>query len=163
MNVACSDSQVESGPLAGQTLKQDRDAEQSVNAIRVDQPTDQPWVLVIDDDVDYCESLTARLGMHHIGVVKANSGTEGYRSAFQGVPAAILLDYQMPDGDGHYTLRRLKESPATSSAPIIVITGKRDNHLKRTMLSAGASDFLTKPVLWETLRQVLRKHTDLDL
>ncbi|MEM6472929.1 MAG: response regulator [Planctomycetota bacterium] len=123
-----------------------------------------PWVLAIDDDPDVMLSIERRFETCGIRVVKADRGIDGYRQSFsEHPPAAVLLDYQMPDGDGEYTLRRLRESDATRDVPVIVITGQRDASLKRRMLSAGASAFLNKPVTWESLRKTLGVYTDIDL
>lgn len=122
-----------------------------------------PWVLAIDDDPDFSIGLEKRLLSFDIRLVRAYRGMDGYRCAFQGRPAAILLDYHMPDGNGEYILRRLKESPATDSVPVIVVTGDSNGSLKRRMLTGGASEFLQKPVTWEQLSRTLKQYTDLDL
>ncbi|WP_182870017.1 response regulator [Stieleria mannarensis] len=128
-----------------------------------DQDAGTPWVLAIDDDPDFSIGLQKRLLSVGVRLVRAYRGMDGYRSAFQQRPAAILLDYQMPDGNGEYILRRLKESSATDSVPVIVVTGMRDASLKRRMMAAGASEFLTKPVSWDQLKRALLQYTDLDL
>jgi DNA-binding response OmpR family regulator len=76
---------------------------------------------------------------------------EGYRFAFTHEAQAIILDQEMPDGNGEYILRRLKESPATEGIPVIVLTGTKDQALARRMYNLGAARFLTKPVDWEDL------------
>lgn len=122
-----------------------------------------PWVLAIDDDPDFSLGLQKRLLNVGVQLVRAYRGMDGYRCAFRGRPAAILLDYKMPDGNGEYILRRLKESPATECVPVIVITGMADAPLKRRMLAGGANEFLPKPVTWERLARTLTLYTDLDL
>ena len=121
-----------------------------------------PWILAIDDDPDFTLGLQRRLLSVGVNLVRAYRGMEGYRAAFKGSPKAILLDYQMPDGDGEYILRRLKESPLTSSVPVIVITGMGDAPLKRRMLASGANEFLHKPVRWERLKRALIDYTDIN-
>lgn len=122
-----------------------------------------PWILAIDDDPDFAVGLQRRLLSVGVQLVRAYRGMDGYRSAFQGRPAAILLDYHMPDGNGEYILRRLKESPATDTVPVIVVTGRADAPLKRRMLAGGASEFLAKPVTWKQIADAIRQYTDLDL
>ncbi len=134
------------------------------SAVDEDPVTDAtPWVLAIDDDPDFSIGLQKRLLSVGVQLVRAYRGMDGYRSAFQSRPAAILLDYQMPDGNGEYILRRLKESSATDTVPVIVVTGMRDASLKRRMLAGGASEFLTKPITWDQLKRALVQYTDLDL
>lgn len=125
-----------------------------------DQPTGQPWILAIEDDDDFAGALKFRLEAMGIGVVRASAGREGYRQAFLEHPRAILLDYELPEGNGDYVMRRLKESPATSRIPVIILTGRRDGYIERQMRALGASDFLTKPLDWKQLRSALENHLE---
>ena len=122
--------------------------------------TDEPWVLSIEDDDDVALAVRLRLEAVGIKVIRAEAGTEGYRQAFVNGPRAILLDYELPQGNGDYVLRRLKESPATSNIPVIVLTGRREAAIERQMRNLGASEFLTKPFDWNRLRAALNVHLD---
>ncbi len=113
--------------------------------------TARPWVLCIDDDKDFTDFLRLRLESQGVEVVQAFAGMAGYRTAFTTPAQAIILDYEMPDGNGEYVLRRLKANPVTCQIPVIVLTGNRDRMLERTMYRLGAARFLTKPVNWGTL------------
>lgn len=119
-----------------------------------------PWVLCIDDDSELSFSLQMRLQDHGVEVLRAFSGMEGYRHAFMCGPRAIILDYEMPNGKGDYVLRRLKETPATRDIPVIVLTGRKDRSLERTMFQLGADEFLTKPCPWDTLWPILQRYLD---
>lgn len=122
---------------------------------------DPPWVLCIDDDADFSQALKCRLETCGVAVIRAYSGMEGYRLAFTRPASAILLDYNMPDGQGDYILSRLQNNPVTKPIPVIVITGERDRMLRRRMLSLGAREFFTKPVKFEQLRDALAQHIDI--
>jgi CheY-like chemotaxis protein len=124
-------------------------------------PDEPPWVLCIDDDADFSDALKCRLESYGVAVLHAYSGMEGYRMAFTHPARAILLDYNMPNGQGDYILGRLQESKATREIPVIVITGARDKWLERKMYGLGAKRFLTKPVHFETLRDELAKYIDI--
>jgi CheY-like chemotaxis protein len=123
--------------------------------------SEPPWVLSIDDDADFSEALKCRLEACGVAVVRAFSGMEGYRLAFTSPASAILLDYNMPDGQGDYILGRLSDNPVTKNIPVIVITGMRDKALERKMYGLGAKRFLTKPVQFDTLREELAKHIEI--
>lgn len=122
----------------------------------------RPWVLCVDDDSDFADMLKLRLHQHGVDVLHAFAGMEGYRFAFTHDAQAIILDQEMPDGNGEYILRRLKESPATEDIPVIVLTGRKDQALARRMHNLGAARFLTKPVDWEDLWAALQPfvHSD---
>jgi CheY-like chemotaxis protein len=125
---------------------------------RGDEP---PWVLCIDDDEDFSDALKCRLESYGVAVLRAFNGMEGYRLAFTHPARAILLDYNMPNGQGDYILGRLQESPATRDIPVIVVTGARDKWLERKMYGLGAKSFLTKPVRFEALRDELASYIDI--
>jgi CheY-like chemotaxis protein len=120
------------------------------------QRSDQPWVLSIEDDDDFALGIRLRLQELGLQVIRAGAGREGYRRAFLDAPRAIILDYELPEGNGDYVLRRLKESPATCDIPVIVLTGRREASIERQMRGLGAAEFLTKPFDWRRLRRVLQ-------
>lgn len=122
--------------------------------------SDEPWVLSIEDDDDVALALRLRLQEYGVQVIRAVAGMEGYRRAFVEAPRAIILDYELPEGNGDYVLRRLKESPATSGIPVIVLTGRREANIERQMRNLGASEFLTKPLDWTRLRTTLQDILD---
>ena len=118
---------------------------------------DVRWILSIEDDDDVAMSLKLRLDKEGFQVIRAAAGMEGYRRAFVEAPRAILLDYELPNGNGAYVMRRLKESAVTSTIPVIVLTGRREAHIERQMRSLGAHEFLTKPLDWPRLLTTIHR------
>ncbi len=115
-------------------------------------------MLCIDDDHDFSTALACRLESHDIGVINAYDGREGFQKAFMQPASAIILDYNMPNGQGDYVLRRLKETPVTREIPVIVLTGRKEASIRRMMLNMGADAFLTKPVEFEHLLDEVLRH-----
>jgi DNA-binding response OmpR family regulator len=124
-------------------------------------PGEPPWVLCIEDDCDFSLALKLRLEAHGVAVVRAFDGTAGYRAAFTHPASAILLDYNLPQGQGDYVLRRLKENPVTADVPVIVITGNHSTAIRRQMFNLGADAYLTKPLNFADLFDVLENYVDL--
>jgi response regulator RpfG family c-di-GMP phosphodiesterase len=120
-----------------------------------------PYVICIDDDADFSWAIKTRLELAGIAVVRAFEGAEGLRTAFRYPASAIILDFEMPDGQGDYILSRLKGNPVTQDLPVFVVTGHRDQGLKRKMLSRGATGFFTKPLSWNEFLPALGKHVAL--
>ncbi len=118
----------------------------------------RPWILCIDDDGEFAQGLKLRLQQHGVNVVQAFAGMAGYRTAFTSEASAIILDYELPDGNGEYVLRRLKENPVTQDIPVIVLTGHQDKAVARKMLNLGAVRYFTKPVPWDQLWSELELH-----
>jgi DNA-binding response OmpR family regulator len=122
------------------------------------QRTHTPWVLSIDDDQELANGIRLRLKEHDVEVVRAAEGMEGYRLAFTSPADLILLDYEMPNGNGDYVLGRLKDNPVTKNIPVIVLTGRREKTIERKMYGLGAACFMTKPYNWSMLWQEMSKY-----
>ena len=120
-----------------------------------------PWVLCVDDDADFSHALKIRLENHGVAVIRAHSGMEGFRMAFTMPASAILLDFNMPNGQGDYILGRLKDNPVTRDIPVVIITGVKDKMLERRMLAMGATAFFVKPVNFDQLRKHLSQYIDI--
>ena len=116
----------------------------------------KPWILHVDDDTNLSDALKMRLEAFGVSVVQAVHGIDGVRHAFNRPANAIILDYQMPHGDGEFVLQRLKQCTATRNIPVIMLTGRRDPGLEQRMLSLGADRFFTKPVRLDVMLDELR-------
>jgi class 3 adenylate cyclase/CheY-like chemotaxis protein len=101
-------------------------------------------ILVVDDTVANCRLLTAVLAAKGYEVFSANSGAEGLELVASKHPDLILLDIYMPEMDGYEVCRRLREDPATSFLPIVMVTSA-GNEERVPALDAGADDFVAKP------------------
>ena len=121
-------------------------------------PEGRPWVLHVEDDRELSAALQARLEAHGISVVRAHDGTSGVRTALGRQASAIILDYELPNGQGDYVLARLKSNPITNRIPVIILTGMRDRHLQRRLLGMGAARFFNKPVDFAKLLEELKSH-----
>lgn len=125
-----------------------------------------PIVLLIDDDPDVSKAIKLRLRPYGVEVLRAFNGMQGYWMALKDRPDAIVSDYTMPEGYGNWLLGRLKGHSATKDIPVIILTGrtiggKPDYPLERTLLSLGASAYLTKPLDFNALVAELRRHVRL--
>ena len=103
-------------------------------------------VLVVDDILANRKLLQAKLSHEYYEVITASNGQEAIDVAKAQHPDIILLDVMMPVMDGFQACEILKSDQATQHIPVVMVTalGDRDHRLKG--LTAGADDFLTKPV-----------------
>ena len=99
-------------------------------------------ILVIDDDPHVRRFLRAALTGHGHAVTEASSVAEGLDEIRRDLPAVVLLDLGLPDGDGLAVLRALR--PETR-IPVIVLSARGQEGDKVVALDAGADDYLTKP------------------
>ena len=103
-----------------------------------------PTILVADDEPDMLRFLKSQLSTHY-RVLEAVDGQQAIEKASQFLPDIILLDMMMPEKDGLQACREIREHTPTQGIPIVLLTARADEETKLAALSAGASDFLTKP------------------
>jgi signal transduction histidine kinase/CheY-like chemotaxis protein/HAMP domain-containing protein len=116
-------------------------------------------VLVIDDDPNVCQLMQRFLGARGFEVRTAYDGLQGLQLAREVRPAAILLDVVMPGLDGWAVLAALKTDESIADIPVIMVT-MMDRQERGFAL--GASDYITKPVNYDRLANVLLKHLGTD-
>jgi signal transduction histidine kinase/CheY-like chemotaxis protein len=111
-------------------------------------------VLAIDDDPTVLDLVRRFLGKEGFEVRTATGGREGLALAREVRPAVITLDVMMSGMDGWAVLSELKADPALAEIPVIMVTITDD---KEMGFALGAVDYLTKPVDWTHLADVVRR------
>jgi DNA-binding response OmpR family regulator len=120
-------------------------------------PTVQsPTVLCIDDDPQVSEVIQDRLEAYDVKLMSACCGMQGFWLAVKYKPDVIITDLRMPMGEGDTIIECLKRNAKTASIPIIVLTAMHNPGLEHQMEMIGADSFLTKPILFNDLLDVLR-------
>ncbi len=112
-------------------------------------------ILVIDDDPAARELMHRFLQKEGFNVVLATSGEDGLIKAREIHPDAITLDVIMPGMDGWMVLQELKADQELCEIPVIVVSMVDDQSMGYAM---GASEYLTKPLDRQRLRDILRKY-----
>ena len=113
-------------------------------------------VLIIDDDVRNVFALTSALELHGITVRYAENGGAGIQ-LLQEHPDVdlVLMDVMMPDMDGNETTSAIRRMARYAQLPIVFLTAKAMPGDREKSLSAGASDYITKPVDLDRLLHVM--------
>lgn len=109
-----------------------------------------PLVLFVEDDVELSKMMGSLLHRYY-RVEQAVNGVEGYEKAHSLLPDIIVSDVMMDQMDGLEMCRRLKDDPATSHIPIILLSARIGNEDKVDGLSVGAQAYLTKPIQLKVL------------
>jgi len=114
-------------------------------------------VLVVDDDVRNVFALTSALESRGMSVAFAENGREGIETLKKNPDAdLILMDIMMPEMDGYETMRAIRLMPQHESLPIIALTAKAMKGDREKSITAGASDYIKKPVDIDQLLSLMR-------
>jgi HAMP domain-containing protein/signal transduction histidine kinase/CheY-like chemotaxis protein len=114
-------------------------------------------VLIVDDDIRNVFALASALETRGMKVAFAENGREGIeRLREQPDTDLVLLDVMMPEMDGYETARAIRAMPRFDALPIIQLTAKAMKGDRDKSISAGASDYVTKPVDVEQLLSLMR-------
>jgi DNA-binding NtrC family response regulator len=107
-------------------------------------------LLIIEDDPGLSQMLTLHFGEQGLDVASAASCAAGRAAATDQPPELILLDQQLPDGEGIDLLPKLLQ--AHPGCAVIMMTGQHDLELAIRAIKAGAADFVHKPLKTATLQ-----------
>ena len=117
-------------------------------------------VLIVDDEEQILTLVASMLEAQGHQVVKASLGEEALRLVEDSRPDVVLLDIMMPGLDGASVAQQLRESPETSTIPIIFLTGLVDaGEMSTRGPKIGGQFFLAKPFDSEQLYRVLELAT----
>jgi two-component system response regulator AtoC len=101
-------------------------------------------ILIIDDDKKARQNVSEYLKLCNYEVFEAGTIKEGKDYISKGDGDIIILDVQLPDGNGLVLMNEL--STQQSKIPVILITGYGNIEMAVDAMKNGAHDFLTKPI-----------------
>ncbi|HUP28343.1 MAG TPA: response regulator transcription factor [Chloroflexia bacterium] len=99
-------------------------------------------VLVVDDEPNIVEVVSAYLQREHFKVVTADDGESALQMVSEHSPDLVVLDVMLPRLDGLEVCRRIRSS---SNIPVIMLTARGEETDKLIGLGIGADDYITKP------------------
>ncbi|MFA7142201.1 MAG: response regulator [Candidatus Paceibacterota bacterium] len=111
-----------------------------------------------DNDSNYILAKAMLKGVYDI--YRAGNGAEALEMYEEIKPDVILMDMKMPVMDGLEATRKLREKGVT--IPIIALTAFAYDNDRNVALSAGCTEYITKPYRAETLRKTISKLLNLE-
>lgn len=111
--------------------------------------SDPGAAVVIEDDVDIRNLVSAVLLQSGFDVQAAASGREGIQAVRQRITTVVTLDISLPDIDGFEVLRRIRQF---SNCYVVMLTSRNEELDTLTALQLGADDYMTKPFRPRELR-----------
>ncbi len=115
-------------------------------------------ILIADDDSGVRFLLSTLCEEMGYSSVEAKNGREAVELVGLREPDLVIMDAIMPELDGFSATQQLKQSPATSHIPILILTGLHSRQDRLKGISAGANDLLAKPVDSEELMLRVRNN-----
>lgn len=114
-------------------------------------------VLVVDADARSLELLAVALLDSGFTVRTAASAAEALAEARKRPPSLVLSDIAMPEMDGFQLCAAFRGDPGLGGVPVVLLAGGQiDPRLRERGTTAGAADYLAKPVDLSRLVQVIR-------
>lgn len=114
-------------------------------------------ILLVEDEADLRENLEIVLAHAGHAVRTAENGAEALKALRDGAPDLLITDLSMPVMDGMTLVRRLRDDmPALAEMPIIVLTALGDKAHMIEGRSAGADEYLAKPVDYQLLNATIK-------
>lgn len=112
-------------------------------------------VLVVDDNLQNLELITAYLEDVDCQILSAEGGKEALEVIQTTPPDLVLLDVMMPQISGFEVCKQMKKDPKTAHIPVIMVTALNEMGDIERAIDSGTDDFLSKPVnKWELLTRV---------
>jgi DNA-binding response OmpR family regulator len=115
-------------------------------------------VLIVEDEAILAGNLREYLQHHHYDVRVAGTVAAGLQLLEHHRPDVVLLDILLPDGDGRQILRRIRDVDA--AVGVIIVTAFGSVELALDAMTAGADEYVEKPVPLDTLKLLIDRIID---
>lgn len=117
-------------------------------------------ILVVDDDRSMRLMMRKVLEADGYIIEECCNGAQALTFCAENMPDLVLMDAMMPGMDGFTASKELRKSPDSRHLPILVVTALDDESSIDRAFSAGANDFIPKPVNFAVLRQRIARLLD---
>ena len=117
-------------------------------------------ILLAEDNPSSVLTVSEYLTSYGYKVVIAHDGIEAVERAEATHPDIILMDIQMPAMNGLQAIARLRSTMRFAATPIVALTALAMPGDRERCLLAGASDYMSKPVSLNSLRQIIQRYLE---
>lgn len=119
--------------------------------------SDVATVLLVEDTEDSRQMMGRLLELSGFRVVEATNGKEAVEAAARENPKIILMDLSLPFIDGLAATRRIRNLPGLSRVPIVAVSAHDTADFHQEALAAGCDAYMTKPIDFSELEEVMRR------
>jgi two-component system cell cycle response regulator DivK len=107
-------------------------------------------IAVVEDNADNRLLLQAILGDDY-DLVEYENGADALAAFSKARPDLVLLDISLPGMDGNEILKRIRQDSSLKALPVVALTAHAMSGDRERFLAAGFNDYVTKPIVDETL------------
>lgn len=118
-------------------------------------PHERSRLLIVEDNAEFRDYMAGELAAE-FETVQAADGEQGVQKARKHHPDIIICDVMMPRMNGFEMCKRLKNEIDTSHIPIILLTARMDDEVRREGYEAGADAYISKPFNMDVLLARIR-------
>lgn len=115
-------------------------------------------IIVVDDDKDIRENTVDLLSTQYSKIKYFDSPATALKSIYEHIPAIVLTDLRMPDGDGLEFTKNIKQ--IDDNLPVILMTGYGDISIAVDAMKQGVYDFIEKPIDADYLLKSISRAVD---
>jgi CheY-like chemotaxis protein len=124
--------------------------------------TNAPIIMVVDDTEGVRRIIMMQLKTLGYRVAGAQGGLEALEMIERERPALVLMDINMPDVDGLQTTQIIRRTAGISKIPIIGLSAHHGSEIRSIALAAGCNEFVTKPIEFKLLENLINHYLKLD-
>lgn len=117
-------------------------------------------ILVVDDDPDVLAAIQAILGPAGIEMIALAEPLRFWEVLVETAPDLVVLDIEMPDVNGLELCRLIRADPRWRTLPVLFLSAHRGPNVVEQVFTAGADDFVNKPVIGPKLESRIRNRLD---
>ncbi len=117
-----------------------------------------PKVLIVDDDINFCQILKSYLTRKGYEAFDAYSYSDAFKQFQADSFEIVLTDFRLPDSNGLELLKEIKNSGKKSA--VIIMTAYADIRMAVKAIKMGAYEYVTKPVNPEEILMYMKKALD---
>jgi CheY-like chemotaxis protein len=113
-------------------------------------------VMIVEDEIDLCETYTDILEIDGHAVASAESSAAAIKQITKFAPDVVLLDLQLPGGSGLLVLSFIRRLSRLRNTKVVIVSGHAEM-AQQAVMEWGADLFLAKPISAAALRNTLFK------
>ncbi len=143
-------------PFEGTVEKEQAAAGEEDEDEDTEQDTGRPHVLIVEDDLNMLDFISANLKAEGYNTCCGINGREALSILQTRQIDLVLSDVMMPEMDGIALCRQIKEQISSSHIPVILLTAKGTTDAELQGLESGADAYIMKPFKWKQITATIR-------